>query len=278
MPLLCSSIPPSTIPRNLKPLLTYNAPRSFYKLSKTHHPDRNPSDPSASQRFVKISEAYTTLSSPTKRQSYDRANPHLHASSSSHPPHRGSYFSSSSSSAYGYGPAGGRAPSGLSKRRSQFRGPPPSFYRSGGWGEHSAKRGAAHESSTGTSASPGGSYSSSSPGTGHPSTAGGMGPGQRPFGEHAAQNDVPHFDRERHFRTHETQEARRRVRQRAEALRRKGAGVEGAGEGDEGWIGGGSGGSYLVNFLFVSGIIGIGVFVPSFLYEVAFRGSGGGGL
>ncbi|TVY37884.1 Chaperone protein DnaJ, partial [Lachnellula subtilissima] len=30
--------------------------KSFYALSKTHHPDLNPSDPSASQRFVAISK------------------------------------------------------------------------------------------------------------------------------------------------------------------------------------------------------------------------------
>ncbi|KIM95153.1 hypothetical protein OIDMADRAFT_86724, partial [Oidiodendron maius Zn] len=79
--------------------------KSFYKLSKTHHPDRNPNDPGASQRFVQISEAYAILSNPSKRQAYDRANPHLHPSihHPHSPPHHGSYSSS--------GPAGGRAPS-----------------------------------------------------------------------------------------------------------------------------------------------------------------------
>lgn len=84
------------------------------------------------------------------------------------------------------------------------------------------------------------------------------------------EHDVPHFDRDRHFRTHESQEARRRARQREETLRRKGIGVEGSGE--QGGIGSGG---YLINFIFVSGIIGLGVFVPSFLYEVVWRGGGG---
>ena len=87
-----------------------------------------------------------------------------------------------------------------------------------------------------------------------------MGPGQRPWA-HDAENDVPHFDRERHFRTHESQE-RRRARQRQEASRRR-AGMEEEGQGGSG--------SYLINFLFVAGIIGVGVFVPSFLYEMVWR-------
>jgi hypothetical protein len=33
----------------------------------------------------------------------------------------------------------------------------------------------------------------------------------------------------------------------------------------------GGSGSYLMNFLFVAGIIGVGVFVPSFLYEMVWR-------
>ncbi|KAF1990980.1 hypothetical protein K402DRAFT_304517, partial [Aulographum hederae CBS 113979] len=36
------------------------------------HPDLNPTDPTASSRFVQISEAYHILGSPTKKASYDR--------------------------------------------------------------------------------------------------------------------------------------------------------------------------------------------------------------
>ncbi|ORY68847.1 DnaJ domain-containing protein, partial [Pseudomassariella vexata] len=172
--------------------------KSFYNLSKHHHPDHNRSDPTASKRFMRISEAYSTLSSPNKRSNYDRDVLGLH--SSSHGRRGGSYSSTTTSN-----PAGGRPASGLSKRRSTFTGPPPSFYRSGGWGAHSAKRRAAHEETTGG----GGTYSARAekdPNTRSWSTYGGMGPGQDPFGHH---DEVPHFDRESHERTgHRTEQMR----------------------------------------------------------------------
>jgi len=46
--------------------------KQFYKLSKSNHPDLHPNDPSKSKRFVAISEAYSILGSPEKRQTYDR--------------------------------------------------------------------------------------------------------------------------------------------------------------------------------------------------------------
>ncbi|KAL5346105.1 hypothetical protein ACLOAV_009137 [Pseudogymnoascus australis] len=116
---------------------------AFYHLSKLSHPDRNPSDPTASTRFVHLSEAYAVLRTPSTRQRYDR-DIGLHHRRASHPIHPASHAPAQSH----YGPAGGRAPSGLSRRRTAFRGAPPSFYRSGGWGEHSAKRRAAQEGSS----------------------------------------------------------------------------------------------------------------------------------
>ena len=44
---------------------------AFYKLSKKHHPDVNPEDASASQKFTTISNAYDVLSDPIKRRDYD---------------------------------------------------------------------------------------------------------------------------------------------------------------------------------------------------------------
>ncbi|WKT44524.1 Glycoside hydrolase family 47 [Fusarium oxysporum f. sp. vasinfectum] len=187
---------------------------SFYSLSKTHHPDANPSDPTASSTFSLISESYTVLSDKTRRAAYDRDILRLHH----HPPqthsHRGSYHSHQ---------PGGRAPSGLSRRRGTFRGPPPSFYRSGGWGEQADKRRKAHEESTGGgSTSPheqGGSHSRQKSPWGdpfsHESSHGGMGPGDDPFGH---QNDVPHFDKAGHTRTHRREDQRRKDRRQRRAM------------------------------------------------------------
>jgi curved DNA-binding protein CbpA len=122
---------------------------------------------------MRISEAYSVLSHAEKRARYDRdVMRHRHNNPPKHPPH--SYYSS--------GPAGGRPASGLSRRRGTFTGPPPSFFRSGGWGSYSAKRKAAHEETTGT----GGDM-------------GGMGPGADPLHR---PGRTPGFDSERHEAQH----------------------------------------------------------------------------
>lgn len=161
---------------------------------------------------MRISEAYSILSIPAKRAAYDRDTLRLHhpsspSSPSSHPHHRGSYSSTN--------PAGGRPASGLSRRRGTYQGPPPSFFRSGGWGAHGAKRRAAHDESTGSSSSTSHTSSSSTSHASSASTnsfgAGGMGPGQTPFGR-GAEDDVPHFDRVSHERTGRHIDSRRAVR------------------------------------------------------------------
>jgi len=203
--------------------------KAFYAHSKATHPDRNPDDPTAAERFIKISEAWAVLGTPAKRQAYDRE--HGNQNSQHGPGHhhypRGSYSSS--------GPAGGRPASGLSRRRTQFRGPPPSFYRSGGWGQHSAKRRAAQDNGASGAEAP-------------PQTemGGGMGTGQHAWG---APEDVPHFDRRGHTKTHQNQDRRRQSRMSKHFIPI-----------DESK-------STLVNFVLVSGIVLLSVAIPSYIYD-----------
>ena len=51
--------------------------KAYRRLSMAYHPDRNKSDPTATERFQKLSEAYETLGDADKKQEYDmtRNNP-----------------------------------------------------------------------------------------------------------------------------------------------------------------------------------------------------------
>ncbi|KAG6256038.1 hypothetical protein E4U49_006993 [Claviceps purpurea] len=196
--------------------------KSFYSLSKAHHPDVNPSDPHAAHTFSLLSESYTILSDPSRRATYDRdvLRLHHHHYQQHHRP-GASYHSSHPS-------AGGRSPSGLSRRRAAFRGPPPSFYKNGAWGSQEERRKRATAAHAAHAARANGFTSAQDADSSHAQRAqqgrpdpwdlggggggGGMGFGSGPFAY--ASEPPPHFDREAHERTQRREDERRQRRAR----------------------------------------------------------------
>ncbi len=58
------------VPQNVDPEELRSA---YRKLAKKYHPDLNPSDKIAEERFKELAEAYSVLSDAEKRQKYDES-------------------------------------------------------------------------------------------------------------------------------------------------------------------------------------------------------------
>ncbi len=46
--------------------------RAYFRLAQRYHPDKNPNDPQATEKFQIIADAYQILSDPVKREEYHR--------------------------------------------------------------------------------------------------------------------------------------------------------------------------------------------------------------
>lgn len=160
-----------------------------------HHPDRNRTDPNASQRFARISAAYNVLGNASKRAVYDRDHGFHRVHASAAPGHTHAHPMGSHSSY-----AGSRPASGLSKRRSAFHGPPPSFYEQGGYGATGRQGDGFAAGKSGPSKTA--SFTGASGRHADPEDWEGF----------IRRNPLQHFNAQGHFRTQAAEDKRRRQR------------------------------------------------------------------
>ncbi|MGI8412571.1 MAG: J domain-containing protein [Solirubrobacteraceae bacterium] len=100
--------------------------KAYRKLARQYHPDRNPGDKRAEERFKQISQAHDVISDPDKRKAYDRAGTPLGgfgAPGGFDPSGFGDILSNLFGGAAGPGGAGGRP--GAGARAGGVRGARP---------------------------------------------------------------------------------------------------------------------------------------------------------
>ncbi len=89
--------------------------RAYRRLAKQYHPDLNPYDPYANEKFKEINEAYHVLSDPCQRESYDLDREYAYSQQAAGSYFYGGYSPGANPRWYGqYAPwdAGGSSPPG----------------------------------------------------------------------------------------------------------------------------------------------------------------------
>ena len=152
---------------------------------------------------------------------------------------------------------GSRPASGLSKRRGVFRGPPPSFYAHGGYGDGTNAMGS------------GGGTSPRAKQAAGAETGSGSIPSEEDPSSFIHNNPVWHFNAQSHFKTQSAEDARRTRRK----LRQMGLDNRAVGGGGGGFSGGDGGsdpdGSFIIRFMIVCGIL-VGTASLSGLWSSSF--------
>lgn len=75
--------------------------KAYFDLARKYHPDRNPNDPKAQERFKEVQQAFDVLSDPKKRELYDRYGSAFEQMGAGREPYGGT------TTTYTYGPGGG---------------------------------------------------------------------------------------------------------------------------------------------------------------------------